>query len=93
MTFPDYLSRDARISRRNFTSIVPRQDAVPDLLDGSAFIITAMAILFAFLDVAGVQRLVRRVNSNVNCLKNTIHEIARQKEEKPVAPNPGGNLQ
>ena len=55
------------------------------------FIITAMAILFAFLDVAGVQRHAREQQREL--LEKTIHEIARQKEAKSGRTNPGGNPQ
>ena len=44
------------------------------------FIFTAMAIVFAFLDVAGVQRQAREQQREL--LEKTIHEIGRQKEAK-----------
>jgi len=43
-------------------------------------VFTAMAILFAFLDVAGVQRQAREQQREL--LEKTISEIARQKEAK-----------
>jgi membrane protein implicated in regulation of membrane protease activity len=44
------------------------------------FLFTGLAILFAFLDVAGVQRQAR--DQQRELLEKTIHEIARQKEAK-----------
>jgi hypothetical protein len=44
------------------------------------FIFTALAILFAFLDVAGVQRQARAQQREL--LEKTIGEIVRQKEAK-----------
>jgi hypothetical protein len=44
------------------------------------FAFTGMAILFAFLDVAGVQRNAREQQREL--LEKTIREIARQKETK-----------
>ena len=44
------------------------------------FVFTFMAIVFAFLDVAGVQRQAREQQREL--LEKTIHEIARQKEVK-----------
>jgi hypothetical protein len=44
------------------------------------FVFTGMAILFAFLDVAGVQRQAREQQREL--LEKTIREIARQKEAK-----------
>jgi membrane protein implicated in regulation of membrane protease activity len=44
------------------------------------FIFTALAILFAFLDVAGVQRQARAQQHEL--LEKTIGEIVRQKEAK-----------
>ena len=43
-------------------------------------VITFMAIVFAFLDVAGVQRQAREQQREL--LEKTIREIARQKEAK-----------
>jgi len=50
------------------------------------FVFTGMAILFAFLDVAGVQRQAREQQREL--LEKTIHEIARQKELKAGRSNP-----
>jgi hypothetical protein len=44
------------------------------------FVFTFMAIVFSFLDVAGVQRQAREQQRQL--LEKTIHEIARQKEAK-----------
>ena len=44
------------------------------------FLFTGLAILFAFLDVAGVQRQARQQQREL--LEKTITEIARQKELK-----------
>lgn len=44
------------------------------------FIFTALAILFSFLDVAGVQRQARAQQREL--LEKTIGEIVRQKEAK-----------
>lgn len=55
------------------------------------FVFTAMAILFAFLDVAGVQRQAREQQREL--LEKTIREIARQKEAKAERSNPGGTPQ
>jgi hypothetical protein len=44
------------------------------------FACTGMAVLFAFLDVAGVQRQAREEQREL--LQKTIREIARQKEAK-----------
>ncbi len=44
------------------------------------FIFTALAILFSFLDVAGVQRRAREQQREL--LEKTIGEIVRQKEAK-----------
>jgi len=41
---------------------------------------TALAILFAFLDVTGIQRQAREEQREL--LERTIQQIARQKEEK-----------
>jgi len=43
-------------------------------------VVTFMAIVFAFLDVAGVQRQAREQQREL--LEKTIQEIARQKEAK-----------
>ena len=50
----------------------------------ACFICTALAIIFAFLDVAGVQRVAREQQREL--LEKTIDQIARQKER-----NPGGS--
>ena len=55
------------------------------------FVFTALAVLFAFLDVAGVQRQAREQQREL--LEKTIREIARQKEIKSGRSNPGGNPQ
>ena len=52
------------------------------------FVFTGMAILFAFLDVAGVQRQAREQQREL--LDKTIREIARQKEAKTGRSTPGG---
>jgi hypothetical protein len=44
------------------------------------FVCTGLAILFAFLDVAGVQRQAREEQREL--LEKTIQEIARQKRDK-----------
>ena len=44
------------------------------------FIVTGLAIIFAFLDVAGVQKQAREQQREL--LEKTIQEIARQKEVK-----------
>jgi hypothetical protein len=44
------------------------------------FLFTGLAIIFAFLDVAGVQREAREQQREL--LEKTINEIARQKEMK-----------
>ena len=44
------------------------------------FVFTGLAIIFAFLDVAGVQRQAREQQREL--LEKTINEIARQKELK-----------
>jgi hypothetical protein len=65
---------------------------VPFLLYWMAcFVFTGMAILFAFLDVAGVQRQAREQQREL--LEKTIREIARQKEAKASRSNPGGRPQ
>jgi len=51
------------------------------------FVFTALAIVFAFLDVAGVQRQAREQQREL--LEKTIHEIARQKEMKAGRPSAG----
>ena len=51
------------------------------------FACTGMAILFAFLDVAGVQRQAREQQREL--LDKTIREIARQKEAKAGRSTPG----
>lgn len=50
-------------------------------------VLTALAIVFAFLDVAGVQRQAREQQREL--LQKTIHEIARQKELKAGRSNAG----
>jgi hypothetical protein len=55
------------------------------------FVVTAMAVLFSFLDVAGVQRQAREQQREL--LEKTIEEIARQKEAKGGRANTGGNPQ
>jgi len=57
----------------------------------ACFVFTGMAIIFAFLDVAGVQRQAREQQREL--LEKTIHEIARQKEAKARRSNPGGRPQ
>jgi hypothetical protein len=57
----------------------------------ACFVFTGMAILFAFLDVAGVQRQAREQQREL--LEKTIREIARQKETKAGRPNPGRSPQ
>jgi membrane protein implicated in regulation of membrane protease activity len=57
----------------------------------ACFVLTAMAVLFAFLDVAGVQRQAREQQREL--LEKTIREIARQKEAKTGRSNPGANPQ
>jgi hypothetical protein len=49
-------------------------------------VFTGLAILFAFLDVAGVQRQAREQQREL--LEKTIQEIARQKEAKAARSNP-----
>src|SRR6185312_1503315 len=53
----------------------------------ACFVFTALAILFAFLDVAGVQRQAREQQREL--LEKTIREIARQKEAKTTGRAPG----
>jgi hypothetical protein len=55
------------------------------------FIVTGLAIVFAFLDVAGVQRQAREQQREL--LEKTIREIARQKEAKAGRSASGGNPQ
>ena len=55
------------------------------------FACTGLAVLFAFLDVAGVQRQAREQQREL--LEKTISEIARQKELKRGQPGSGGNRQ
>lgn len=50
------------------------------------FIFTALAILFSFLDVAGVQRRARAQQREL--LEKTIGEIVRQKEAKRSGSKP-----
>jgi hypothetical protein len=50
------------------------------------FIFTALAILFSFLDVAGVQRQARAQQREL--LEKTISEIARQKDAKRSGAKP-----
>jgi membrane protein implicated in regulation of membrane protease activity len=50
------------------------------------FVFTGLAILFAFLDVAGVQRHAREQQREL--LEKTIHEIARQKGAKSGGSKP-----
>jgi hypothetical protein len=62
---------------------------VPFILYWTAcFVFTALAIIFAFRDVAGVQRQAREQQREL--LEKTIREIARQKEAKAGRSNPGG---
>jgi membrane protein implicated in regulation of membrane protease activity len=51
------------------------------------FLFTGLAILFAFLDVAGVQRQAREQQREL--LEKTIQEIARQKEARAGRPDSG----
>lgn len=46
----------------------------------ACLVFTALAILFAFLDVTGIQRQAREQQREL--LEKTIQQIARQKEEK-----------
>jgi len=55
------------------------------------FVFTGLAIVFAFLDVAGVQRTAREQQREL--LEKTINEIARQKEMKSHQPSTGRNPQ
>jgi hypothetical protein len=52
------------------------------------FIFPGLAIVFAFLDVAGVQRQAREQQREL--LEKTIREIARQKEAKTGRPGSAG---
>jgi len=47
----------------------------------ACFLFTGLAVLFAFKDVAGVQRQAREEQREL--LDQTIREIARQKEARP----------
>ena len=53
----------------------------------ACFLFTGLAIIFAFLDVAGVQRQAREQQREL--LEKTINEIARQKELKSGRPSSG----
>ena len=55
------------------------------------FVCTGLAIVFAFLDVAGVQRQAREQQREL--LEKTIHEIARQKELRSGRQSSGRNPQ
>jgi hypothetical protein len=67
-------------------------EKVPFLIYWAAcFIFTGLAILFAFLDVAGVQRQARVQQREL--LEKTITEIARQKESKSPRSSTGRNPQ
>jgi hypothetical protein len=57
----------------------------------ACFVFTALAILFAFLDVTGVQRQAREQQREL--LEKTIREIARQKELKGAPPKPDSRPQ
>jgi hypothetical protein len=57
----------------------------------ACFVFTAMAVLFSFLDVAGVQRQAREQQRDL--LEKTIEEIARQKEAKAGRSDPSHNPQ
>jgi hypothetical protein len=57
----------------------------------ACFVVTALAIVFAFLDVAGVQRQAREQQREL--LEKTIREISRQKEIKAGRSNPTRNPQ
>ena len=54
----------------------------------TCIVFTGLAILFAFRDVAGVQRQAREQQREL--LEKTIREIAKQKEMKSGRPNSGG---
>jgi hypothetical protein len=63
------------------TVLRPVLGKVPFLLYWmTCFVFTGLAIVFAFLDVAGVQRQAREQQREL--LDKTIREIARQKEAK-----------
>jgi membrane protein implicated in regulation of membrane protease activity len=65
---------------------------VPFVLYWTAcFVFTGLAIVFAFLDVAGVQRHAREQQREL--LEKTITEIARQKEIRAGRSNSGRNPQ
>jgi hypothetical protein len=53
----------------------------------ACIVVTFMAIVFAFLDVAGVQRQAREQQREL--LEKTVREIARQKEAKTTGRAPG----
>jgi membrane protein implicated in regulation of membrane protease activity len=55
------------------------------------FVFTGLAIVFAFLDVTGVQRQAREQQREL--LEKTIREIARQKEAKAGRSTTGRNPQ
>jgi hypothetical protein len=55
------------------------------------FVFTGLAIVFAFLDVAGVQKQAREQQREL--LEKTIQEIARQKEAKAGRSGSGRNPQ
>jgi hypothetical protein len=57
----------------------------------ACLVFTVMAILYAFLDVAGVQRQAREQQREL--LEKTIREIARQKEAKAGRPGSGDGRQ
>jgi hypothetical protein len=57
----------------------------------ACLVFTALAILYAFLDVAGVQRQAREQQREL--LEKTIREIARQKEMKAGRSNPSRHPQ
>jgi hypothetical protein len=57
----------------------------------ACFVFTGLAIVFAFLDVAGVQRQAREQQREL--LEKTITEIARQKEIKSHQSSAGQNPQ
>jgi len=57
----------------------------------ACFVCTTMAILFSFLDAAGVQRKARQQQREL--MEQTILEIARQKEAKNRPPAPDSDRQ
>ena len=68
-----------------------RPEQVPFILYWmTCFVFTGMAIVFAFLDVAGVQRQAREQQREL--LDKTIREIARQKEAKSRTFSPGAQF-